>query len=148
MVILQNLKCFNVEMILVIISVSRTLIPDFIVYCWSIQLNFLTRDEWNLNFLWHWKWHLSRIIIGKMDSLIVYHLEECLWNVHCCYTGLPSSNTHQWTLQLHSLFCLAVKLVLMCCSGAAAAASTVELAFIVIRNERENFLLITSLKFN
>lgn len=76
MVILQNLKYFNVEMIFVIISVSRTLIPDFIVCCWSIQLNFLIRDEWNLNFLWHWKWHLSRIIIGKMDSLIVYHLEE------------------------------------------------------------------------
>jgi len=32
-VILQNLKCFNVEMIFVIICVSRTLIPGFVVYC-------------------------------------------------------------------------------------------------------------------
>lgn len=76
MVIYQNLKYFNVEMIFVIISVSRTVIPDFVVYCWSIQLNFLIRDEWNLNFLWRWKWHQSRIIIGKMDSLILYPLEE------------------------------------------------------------------------
>lgn len=76
MVILQNLKCFNVEMIFIIISVFRTLVPDFVVYSWSIQLNFLIRDEWNLNFPWHQKWHQSRIIIGKTGSLILYPLEE------------------------------------------------------------------------
>lgn len=49
---------------------------------------------------------------GQFD--FVPSWRECLWNSHRCCTELPSVNTHQWTLLLHSLFCLAVKLVLIC----------------------------------